>query len=59
MNDPLTFELNLPDMPCSVTERTSSGRTLDEALDAWLAEDFAHEDWLHVHSWNDDGEMAR
>ena len=39
--------------------RISSGRDLDEALDAWLAEDFTHEDWLHVHSWYDDGEMAR
>lgn len=59
MNDQLTFELNLPDRHCPVTERTSSGQILDEALYAWLAEDFTSEDWLHVHSWNDDGEMAR
>lgn len=59
MNDQLTFALNLPDTLCPVTERTSAGRDLAEALDAWLAEDFAHEDFLHVHSWNDNEEMAR
>ena len=59
MNDAMTFPLSLPDTPCPITERTSTGRDLQDALDTWLAEDFTHEDWLHVHSWNDDGEIAR
>lgn len=60
MNDAITFPLRLPSPSCPVTERTTSGRDLAEALDAWLAEDFEHEDWLHVHSWNDDEqEVAR
>jgi hypothetical protein len=59
MNDTSTHPVRLPHHPCPGIERTTSGRLLDDALDAWLAEDFAHEDWLHVHSWNDDEEMAR
>jgi hypothetical protein len=56
MNTTTTFAFNLPNTLCPITERTSAGRDLGEALDAWLADDFAHEDYLHVHSWSDDGE---
>jgi hypothetical protein len=59
MNPSTTFHLALPEPLCPDIERTSSGRDLADALDAWLAEDFTHEDYLHVHSWNDDEEMAR
>ena len=59
MTDATTFTLRLPDTPCPISERTSSGRDLDDAIDAWLAEDFLTDDYLHVHSWNDDEEIAR
>ena len=59
MNDLTTYAPKLPTTLLTGIERTSSGRDLDEALDAWLAEDFLHEDYLHVHSWNDDEEIVR
>lgn len=59
MNDLNTYTLRLPGTLLTGIERTSSGRDLDEALDLWLAEDFLHEDYLHVHSWNDDEEIVR
>ncbi|MEQ1712409.1 MAG: hypothetical protein ABL908_13545 [Hyphomicrobium sp.] len=45
----LTFALHLPSALIPDIERTSSGRDLEEALDAWLAEEFD----------NDDEEMGR
>ncbi len=57
MNDLNTYTLRLPRL--TGIERTSRGRDLDEALDLWLAEDFLHEDYLHVHSWNDNEEIVR
>lgn len=50
----LRLPLTIPNI-----ERTSSGRDLEQALDVWLAEDFLHEDYLHVHSWNDGEEIDR
>lgn len=32
---------------------------LDDAIDAWLADDKIDEDRLHVLSWNDDEELDR
>lgn len=59
MNDLTTYALRLPNAGIPDIERTSSGRDLDEALDAWLTEGFLHEDYLHVHSWNDSEEIVR
>ena len=59
MTDTTTFPVHLPQQLALDLERTSSGRLLDEALDAWLAEEFLHDDWIHVHSWTDDEELAR
>jgi hypothetical protein len=27
---------------------------LGDVLDAWLADEFAREDHVHIHSWNDE-----
>lgn len=59
MNDLFTYPVRLPAEAPLASELTSSGQDLAEALDAWLADDFRHPDWLHVHSWHDDEEMAR
>lgn len=59
MNDQLTFALRLPSALIPDIERTSSGRDLEEALDAWLADEFDNDDYRHVHSWHDDEEMDR
>jgi hypothetical protein len=59
MTDHTPFPVRLPEQLCPLGAQTSSGQNLDDALDAWLADDFAHEDYLHVHSWNDDEEFAR
>ena len=59
MNDYATYALKLPNPLAPGIERTSSGWDLEDALDAWLADDFAHEDYLHVHSWSDEEEIDR
>jgi hypothetical protein len=59
MNDLITYPVRLPADADLTPELTSSGQDLADALDTWLADDFLHEDWLHVHSWNDDEEIAR
>lgn len=49
-----TLNLAVPEDSTLGIELTSTGRRLDDVLDAWLADDFAHDDWVHVHSWTDD-----
>jgi hypothetical protein len=31
-----------------------SDEQLGDILDAWLADEFAREDHVHIHSWNDE-----
>ncbi len=31
-----------------------SDEDLGDIIDAWLADEFAREDHLHIHSWNDE-----
>ena len=50
------YNLRLPNFFNPDMERTVSGRDLEEALDAWLADDMAREDYQHILSWNDDDE---
>lgn len=59
MDDTMTFSLKLPCPADPCHERTSSGRDLDDALDAWLLDEFMTNN--HVHSWIDasDQEVAR
>ena len=40
-------------------ERTLSGHDLDEALDAWLADDRSNESFAHVYGWTDDEEASQ
>jgi hypothetical protein len=32
---------------------------LGDVIDAWLADEFAHEDHRHIHSWNDNESIER
>jgi hypothetical protein len=36
-----------------------SDEQLGDVIDAWLADQFAHEDHVHVHGWSDDREDMR
>jgi hypothetical protein len=53
MIDAMPYAIRLPQPGCGQRERTSSGRDLLDALDAWLADDSASADWAHVHDWTD------
>ena len=47
----MPYAIRLPQPGCDHRERTSTGRDLLDALDAWLADDSTGADYAHVHSW--------
>lgn len=51
MIDAMPHAIRLPQPGCDHRERTSTGRDLLDALDAWLADDSHSADYVHVHSW--------
>lgn len=36
-----------------------SDEELGDVIDAWLADEFAHEDFRHVHDWTDNESIDR
>ena len=36
-----------------------SDELLGDILDAWLSDQFASEDHVHIHGWSDDAEVVR
>lgn len=59
MNYETSFALRLPSPSVPEIECTTAGKDLDDALDAWLADQEANEDFAHVYGWNDDAEEVR
>lgn len=59
MNYEMSFALRLTRPTILEIQRTTAARDLDDALDTWLADQEASEDFAHVYGWNDDEETVQ
>ncbi len=59
MNYETSFSLRLPSQRFPDIERTTAGRDLDDALDAWLSDQETSDAFAHVYGWTDDVEDQR